>query len=53
MVQRVAYLSKLHDIPPSLVVNLIKTIFHLVPTRGFRTWEQKDLNKLQYMEKKI
>ena len=48
MVQRMAYLSKLHDIPPSLVVNLIKSIFHLVPT-----WEQKNLNKLQYMEKKI
>jgi hypothetical protein len=43
MVQRVAYLSKLHDIPPSLVVNLDQTKIHLVPTRGLRTWKQKDL----------
>jgi hypothetical protein len=41
MAQRVAYLSKLHDIPPSLVVNTDQTGMHLVPTGGSRTWEKK------------
>jgi hypothetical protein len=41
MVQRMAYLSKLHDIPPSLVVNSDHTGIHLVPTGGSKTWETK------------
>ena len=41
MSQRMAYLSKLHDIPPSLVVNSDQIGIHLVPTRGARTWEKK------------
>ena len=42
MSQRIAYFSKLHDIPPSLVVNLDQIGIHLVPTGGARTWEKND-----------
>ena len=41
MSQRVVYLSKSHDIPPSLVVNSNQTSIHLVPTEGAKTWEER------------
>jgi hypothetical protein len=42
MAQRCAYLVKIHNIPQSLVVNTDQTRIHLVPTRGSRTWEEKN-----------
>jgi hypothetical protein len=42
MAQRCAYLVKMHNIPPSLVVNTDETGIHLVPTGGTRTWEEKN-----------
>ena len=40
MSQRIAYLSKLHDISASLVVNSDQICIHLVPTGGAKTWEK-------------
>jgi hypothetical protein len=42
MAQRCAYLVKMHNIPPSLVVNTDQTGIHLVPTGGAKTWEEKN-----------
>lgn len=38
---RVAYLAKLYNIPPSLVVNSDQTGIHLVPAAGGKTWDAK------------
>ena len=53
MLQRVAYLSKLHDIPPSLVVNSNQIGIHLVPTRGAKTWEKMVQSMFVCMAKRI
>jgi hypothetical protein len=42
MAQRCAYLVRIHNIPQSLVVNSNQTRIHLVPTRGVKTWEEKN-----------
>jgi hypothetical protein len=41
MAQRCAYLVKMYNIPPELVVNTDQTGIHLVPTGGAKTWETK------------
>ena len=42
MVQKCAYLVKIHNIRPSLIVNIDQTGIHLVPTRGARTWKERN-----------
>ena len=51
MVQRVAYLFKLHDIPPFLVVSLDHIRNHLVPNRGSKTCETKGSKQVTIHEK--
>jgi hypothetical protein len=41
MAQRCAYLVKMYNIPPKLVVNTVQTNIYLVPIGGARTWETK------------
>ena len=41
MTLRIAYLVKLYNITPSLVVNTDQTSIHLVPLARDRTWENK------------
>ena len=52
MVQRVAYLSKLHDISPLLVVKSDQIGIHLVPIGGAKTWKKKIQSMCVYMAKK-
>ena len=37
----IAYLVKLYNISPSLVVNNDQTSIHLIPIAGDKTWEKK------------
>ena len=41
MTLKIAYLIKLYNIPPSLVVNIDQTNKHLVPLGGDKTWKKK------------
>jgi hypothetical protein len=47
MAHQVAYLVKMYNIPPCLIVNANKIGVHLVPTGGDQTWERKGAKHIQ------
>ncbi len=49
MAHQIAYLVKIYNIPPCLVVNIDQTKVHLVPTRGDQTWERKEAKHIQVL----
>jgi hypothetical protein len=49
MAHRVAYLVKMYNIPPCLVVNTNQTRVHLVPIGGDQTWARKGAKHIQVL----
>jgi hypothetical protein len=47
MAHQIAYLVKMYNIPPCLVVNTNQTGVHLVPTGRDQTWERKGIKHIQ------
>ena len=44
---RIAYLVKVYNIPPYLVINSYQTGIHLIPSAGGRTWDVKGVKDVK------